>query len=81
MAAGLRALGIQVDEVADGATVQGGKFTGGVAESLGDHRVAMSLAVAGTIATDTVVINDVTAVNTSFPGFTACLELLGVAIR
>ena len=81
MAAGLRALGIQVDEVADGATVHGGKFTGGVVESLGDHRVAMSLAIAGTIAADAVVVNDVAAVNTSFPGFTACLEQLGVVIR
>jgi 3-phosphoshikimate 1-carboxyvinyltransferase len=81
MAAGLRAIGIQVDEVADGAIVHGGEFTGGVAESLGDHRVAMSLAVAGTIAADTVVINDVAAVDTSFPGFTACLEQLGVAIK
>ncbi|MDH4126525.1 MAG: 3-phosphoshikimate 1-carboxyvinyltransferase [Gammaproteobacteria bacterium] len=81
MAAGLRALGIQVEEVEDGATVYGGKFIGGVVESHGDHRVAMSLAVAGTVATDTVVINDVATVNTSFPGFTSCLQQLGAAIR
>lgn len=81
MAAGLRALGIQVDEVADGATVYGGQFTGGSVESHGDHRVAMSLAIAGTIASDSVVINDVATVNTSFPGFADCLKLLGAAIR
>ncbi|MDA0706652.1 MAG: 3-phosphoshikimate 1-carboxyvinyltransferase [Proteobacteria bacterium] len=81
MAEGLRALGIQVVEVADGATVYGGPFKGGVVESHGDHRVAMSLAIAATIATDTVVINDVAAVNTSFPGFTNSLEQLGVSIR
>jgi 3-phosphoshikimate 1-carboxyvinyltransferase len=81
MAAGLQALGIRVDEVADGATVYGGNFTGGEVESHGDHRVAMSLAIAGTIAADAVTINDVAAVNTSFPGFTSCLTQLGIAIR
>jgi 3-phosphoshikimate 1-carboxyvinyltransferase len=81
MAAGLRALGIQIDEVADGATVYGGHFSGGVIESHGDHRVAMSLAVAGTIAADTVEVNDVAAVNTSFPGFMSCLGQLGVSIQ
>lgn len=81
MAAGLRNLGIRVDESDDGAVVHGGKFTGGRVDSQGDHRVAMSLAVAGTIAADKVTVNDVAAVNTSFPGFAACLAQLGVAIQ
>jgi len=81
MAAGLRNLGIRVDESEDGAVVHGGRFTGGLVESQGDHRVAMSLAIAGTIAEDTVTVNDVAAVNTSFPGFSACLAQLGVAIQ
>jgi len=81
MATGLRNLGIRVDESDDGAVVHGGKFTGGRVDSQGDHRVAMSLAVAGTIAADTVTVIDVAAVNTSFPGFAACLAQLGVAIQ
>ena len=81
MATGLRILGIRVDESDDGAVVHGGKFTGGRVDSQGDHRVAMSLAIAGTIAADTVTVNDVAAVNTSFPGFAACLAQLGVAIQ
>jgi 3-phosphoshikimate 1-carboxyvinyltransferase len=81
MATGLRNLGIRVDESDDGAVVHGGKFTGGRVDSQGDHRVAMSLAIAGTIAADTVTVNDVAAVNTSFPGFAACLAQLGVAIQ
>jgi len=81
MASGLRNLGIHVDETHDGATVHGGQFRGGVVESHGDHRVAMSLAVAATVADDTVTVNDVTAVNTSFPGFKECLSKLGVDIQ
>ncbi len=81
MASGLRNLGIRVDETDDGATVHGGKFRGGVVESHGDHRVAMSLAVAATVADDTVTVKDVAAVNTSFPEFTDCLGRLGVDIQ
>lgn len=81
MASGLRALGIRVEESADGAVVHGGKFTGGQVLSHGDHRVAMSLAVAATVASDTVTVDDVASVNTSFPGFAECLHDLGVAIQ
>jgi len=80
MAAGLRTLGIEVDESEDGAVVHGGRFGGGTVESHGDHRVAMSLAVAGTIASDPVTVLDVAAVDTSFPGFRDSMASLGVAI-
>ena len=81
MANGLRILGIQVDETDDGATVHGGKLIGGEVESYGDHRIAMSLAVAGSIASDAVTVNDVSAVETSFPGFVPIMSKLGISIR
>jgi len=81
MATGLRALGIDVDESADGAVVHGGKFSGGEVESFGDHRIAMSLAVAGSAAGDTVTIRDVDAVDTSFPGYCERMTALGVEIQ
>jgi len=81
MATGLRVLGIDVEESEDGAVVHGGRFTGGSVDSHGDHRVAMSLAVAATVAEGPVTINDVAAVNTSFPGFDECLRALQAEIR
>ena len=81
MAAGLRALGIDVDESHDGAVVQGGTFAGGEVESFGDHRIAMSLAIAASAAGDTVRIQDVDAVDTSFPGFCEQMMSLGMDIR
>jgi 3-phosphoshikimate 1-carboxyvinyltransferase len=81
MATGLRALGIVVDESDDGAVVHGGKFAGGEVESFGDHRIAMSLAVAGSVASGTVTVCDVDAVDTSFPGFCDRMAALGVAIE
>jgi cytidylate kinase len=81
MANGLQRLGIQVEETDDGAIVKGGRFSGGHVDSFGDHRVAMSLAVAGTIASAPVTVGNVAAVDTSFPGFSDCLQALGVDIR
>jgi len=81
MADGLRRLGIAVEETPDGATVQGGAFGGGVVESYHDHRVAMSLAMAATIADDDVVIRGVDNVNTSFPGFCECVSGLGAKVE
>ena len=77
MADGMRRLGITVDESPDGAVVYGGRFGGGTVESFGDHRVAMSLAVAATVADGEVVVRDVDAVETSFPGFAACMASIG----
>ncbi len=81
MATALRALGIDVEEFEDGAIVHGGRISSGSVDSCGDHRVAMSLAVAATTAEGPVTINDVAAVNTSFPGFDECLGLLQAEIR
>ena len=78
MTAGLRELGITVDESADGAAVQGGRLTGGIVESHGDHRIAMSLAVAASVSEQPVVVRDVAAVDTSFPGFCDCMASLGI---
>ena len=80
MAEGLRRLGIQVQETEDGASVFGGAFTGGTVASHGDHRVAMSLAIAGTVAASPVTVLDTDAVDTSFPGFVACLRAAGADI-
>ena len=81
MSEGLRNLGIQVDESADGAVVHGGQFSGGTVQSHGDHRIAMSLALAGTVASDEVLVEDVAAVDTSFPGFCDCMASIGAEIR
>jgi 3-phosphoshikimate 1-carboxyvinyltransferase len=81
MADGLRRLGIEVEETPDGATVHGGRFRGGEVQSYHDHRVAMSLAMAATIADDRVTIRDVDNVNTSFPGFCECVNTLGADVQ
>lgn len=81
MAKGMRQLGIRVDESEDGAVVHGGRFSGGEVDSCHDHRVAMSFAMAATIADDEVLIRDVDNVDTSFPGFRTCVAGIGADIE
>src|SRR5690606_358099 len=80
MAAGLRALGVRVDETEDGATVHGGPLQGGEVDSHGDHRVAMAFAVAGQLARGPVRIADTANVATSFPGFAAAAAAAGFGL-
>ncbi|HEX3894657.1 MAG TPA: 3-phosphoshikimate 1-carboxyvinyltransferase [Rudaea sp.] len=83
MAAGLRTLGVAVEETPDGALITGGKLSDGEVDSAGDHRCAMSFVIAGAVASAAVAILDCAHVATSFPGFveTANRCGLGVSVR
>jgi 3-phosphoshikimate 1-carboxyvinyltransferase len=75
MATNLRLLGVPVEECDDGMTVSGvERLTGGSLDSFGDHRIAMSLAVAALVSTDGITIADTGCVATSFPTFFPLLE-------
>ena len=69
MADGLVKLGIEVEPTPDGIVVHPGRFTGGEVDSHGDHRIAMSFAMAALRATGEISINDCDNVATSFPNF------------
>lgn len=81
MAAGLRALGIEVEETPDGAVIEGGQLQGGDVDSYGDHRIAMSFAVAAQLAEGDIRISDVANVATSFPGFVSLANAAGMNLR
>jgi len=81
IAAGLRALGVEVVVDGDGMDVRGGRLRGGSVASGGDHRIAMSFAVAGLAAEGTVRIADCGPVATSFPGFAELLREAGADLR
>ena len=81
MAAGMRALGIHIEETPDGAVIEAGGLHGGAVESHGDHRCAMAFAVAGAIAGGAITIRDCANVATSFPGFIDLANSCGLAVR
>jgi 3-phosphoshikimate 1-carboxyvinyltransferase len=73
---GLRAVGVEAEELADGFVVRGGRIRGGVVDPQGDHRIAMAFAVAGVVSGEGVKVlaGDCTAV--SFPAFDRWLAVL-----
>ncbi|MGR9072925.1 MAG: 3-phosphoshikimate 1-carboxyvinyltransferase [Gammaproteobacteria bacterium] len=81
MADGLNELGIDAQATPDGMIVRGGIIGGGEVNSHGDHRIAMSFAVAGLSASDSITIHDCENVNTSFPGFVSLARELGLKIE
>ena len=80
MAEGLERIGVQAEVLPDGLSINGGTVGGGVVESRGDHRVAMSFAVLAARATAPIVIRDVRYVATSFPGFPATARGAGLLL-
>ena len=80
MAAALTAAGARIEETPDGLIIEG---TGGAplrgtsnarVKTHLDHRIAMSMAVAGLASRDGMEIDDTRPIATSFPNFTALLE-------
>ena len=77
LAAGLRRLGADIEENADGFQVRGGaRLAGGDADAQGDHRLAMAFAVAALGATGPTLIHGAGAAAVSYPEFFAVLESL-----
>jgi len=82
MAAELKKVGAAISETKDGLIVQGlrGKNTrrlkGTSCLSYGDHRVAMSMAIAALVADGETTIQDTACIDTSFPEFDSVLSTL-----
>jgi 3-phosphoshikimate 1-carboxyvinyltransferase len=81
MARGLDAVGVRNEVLPDGLRIEGGPLGGGVVDSHGDHRVAMSFAIASLRAAAPIEIRDVANVATSFPGFADLARSAGLQLR
>lgn len=70
MATELRRMGAEVEERPDGMRIIGGRpLKGALCRSHGDHRVAMSMTIAGLVASGETRVEDSACVATSFPEF------------
>jgi 3-phosphoshikimate 1-carboxyvinyltransferase len=80
---GLRACGVQVEELEDGLVVYGcsGELPGGatIATHM-DHRIAMAFLIAGLASRAPITVDDVSMVATSFPEFEALMRNLGAEL-
>lgn len=85
----LQVLGVKVHETPDGFVIHGkggharteSIFTGGMVQSVDDHRIAMAMAVASLRASDTITIKECDNVATSFPDFVGLVNDLGLRIE
>ncbi|HMI76609.1 MAG TPA: 3-phosphoshikimate 1-carboxyvinyltransferase [Steroidobacteraceae bacterium] len=85
MSAGLTTLGVTHSPLPDGMRIEGrsegAAFGEGEIDSFGDHRIAMSFAIASLRAAGAITIRDVANVATSFPGFVDLAQSVGLTIR
>ena len=78
----LRKMGARIEELPDGMIIHGGQpLKGAAVESHGDHRLAMSLAVAALVAEGKTTVRDAGAVSISYPAFWERLENLSKTKR
>lgn len=78
----LRAFGVQCEELPDGMVIEGSDkpLKPAHVQSKGDHRIAMSAAILGLLATGPTRIDDADCIATSFPKFVGTLRGLGATI-
>lgn len=87
MADGLNRLGVAATPLPDGIRIVGGEMgsatagTNGAIDAHGDHRIAMSFAMAGLRARGPIEIHDCLNVETSFPGFAEMAASAGLGIE
>ena len=80
MAEGLTRMGAKVEVFEDGMAISGPTPLRGIkVDSHWDHRIAMSFAIAGSIASDVTEVQGAESIQTSFPGFEWELNRLGIS--
>lgn len=78
MASELRKFGAEIEEREDGFRIMGKQaLVGNTVDGHDDHRVAMSLTIAGLLADEMTIVTDAKCAGDSFPGFSETLESLG----
>jgi 3-phosphoshikimate 1-carboxyvinyltransferase len=82
MAESLERMGASVEETRESLTIHGGEtdLQGATVDGRRDHRIIMSLAVAGLVAQGETTITDADHVDVSFPGFFEVLSGLGASV-
>ncbi len=73
----LKAMGADAEQRDDGLVIRGGRLHGATLDSRSDHRMVMTLAVAGLVADGTTVVSNVECVRKTFPAFVAEMQGIG----
>jgi len=73
----LKKMGADIEELPDGLIIRKSKLRGAAVESHDDHRIVMSLAIAGLNIEGETVIKDAEAFNVTFPEFVNVIKSCG----
>lgn len=78
----LQKIGVKIKELEDGFEIIGQEILqGGSVESHGDHRLAMALAVAGSVSRDPVLVANPDIIDESFPNFQKIFTYIGADMQ
>jgi len=78
----LQKIGVKIKELEDGFEIIGQEILqGGSVESHGDHRLAMALAVAGSVSRDPVIVVNPEIIDESFPNFLEIFNHIGADMQ
>lgn len=81
MCAELKKMGADIEELPDGLIIRKSTLEGAHVNGHHDHRVVMSLAVAGLAAEGSTTIDTAESVSVTFPNFVELMQALGASIR
>ncbi|MYE26940.1 MAG: 3-phosphoshikimate 1-carboxyvinyltransferase, partial [Chloroflexi bacterium] len=81
MAGELRKMGAEIEERDDGFRIIGPQnLTGAIVDGHDDHRIAMSLTIAGLVSAEGTIVTDAACAGDSFPGFAEALINCGAKL-
>ena len=78
MVIGMKSLGVSIKDTDQGVVIESSEFQGGIVDSFGDHRIAMSFVIAAIAANKEITVKNIENIDTSFPGFKDLMEQIGV---
>ena len=81
MAAELKKLGADIEELPDGLVIRESLLKGGQARGYDDHRVVMSLAVAGLRSEQPIKVDTAESAGITFPNFAELMNSLGAKMK
>jgi len=81
MAAELKKMGADVEELEDGLAVRGTGLRGAAVSGHHDHRVVMALAVAGLAAEGATTVDTAEAMGVTFPDFVEKMTQCGAEMK
>lgn len=81
MAIALKSMGADVRERPDGLVIRKSQLHGANLDSREDHRMVMTLTVAGMVARGTTTVSDIECVKKTFPAFVDQMQGIGVDLQ